>query len=352
MDYTLPTPYPRPSATSTLQGPLLAITTTLGTDVQNSQFCGFSMNETFTLGDLTATEILPWAKMYKYCRVRRIHIKISHKRVMPVYGGVGITSTSVTNNGAIYERQRTATTSLISQRGGDMVFMCTNRTGPMVEEQTTDSELVNSQWQRRTGYALIRQNPQLRRKAVFRNDVAYGMRPIKFSFRPGVLIRNTRQEQMPLVGTGTEGNELQGLISRDTGLNDSRNPSSNAGWRYAPAGWWQMVMPQFPGKSSAASGGPGSLGAGAVGGSLTYLSEPTEGATRWDPLRRWLEAALFGMYYGLQPGTALVWPTNLQKTIAFELEFKGLRNFNTTSNDGAPQPYFKDWGNLPTARMY
>lgn len=338
-----------PTGSSTLLGPYSTFTNLLGTRAGNAYYCGLSQNETYRVGELNASTILPWAKMYRYIRVKKIHVKYVCKRVSMAVTGQSSYLQSTTTNTAIVENEVVPQTESV-RRGGDMVWVCTNRTGPMVDEFVSDTDLLNDTWLKHTAYAEIRKNPQLRRKAVFRNDVAWGMRPVKFSFTPSVVVRKFNNSQLPLVGVGPS-NEDQGILSVDTATNNSSNPSSAMGWRYSKAGWWPMVVNTFPAVSSNASGGASSAAAGAAGANLAILSNQA-GTSYMDEVSRWVNAPMFGMFMGLQPTTGEVWPRNLLKQVSFELEFKGLRNFETVDNNGTPFPYFKDWGNLPTSRMY
>jgi len=175
---------------------------------------------------------------------------------------------------------------------------------------------------------LIKKNPQLRRKAVFRNDVAYGMRPVKFSFSPSVAVEKRTPSQASLLGTGPL-NEQQGLIApSDSTTTYARNPASAIGYRYRKAGWMQMVMPAF----SAASHNTGQ-GAGYGSGNSPLVIYDTTTASFADQIDRWAKVPLFGMYMGLMPGTAEVWPKQLLQQVSYELEFKGLRNYQVDVAD-------------------
>jgi len=353
-----------PTATSTLAGPFSAFPDAVANPLGNAIHCGYSQNSVFTIGELDASTILPWAQMYKYVRVKRIHCKYVHKRVMAVLGESGNTTKSdgtlVTASSVAWFAPSLATVDPITsvgrayqpaqhqwRRGGDMVWMCTKYTGPVPEESITNTQLTNGDWKHHVGYSIIKKNPQLRRRAVFRNDVAFGMRPVKFSFTPTVAVEKSTPSQAALLGTGPL-NEQQGIIApSDSQTTYSRNPASAIGYRYKKAGWMQMVMPHF----SAASHNTGQGGGYGTGSSpLVVLSNTS---TSWtDQVERWSKVPMFGMYMGLMPGTAEVWPRNLLEQVSFELEFKGLRNFETLDEDGLPAVYHKDWGLLPTARMY
>jgi len=346
-----------------LAGPFSAVTDGTTNPYGNAIHCGFSQNTSFTIGELEASTILPWAQMYKYVRVKRIHCKYVHKRVMTVLGESGNTTKSdgtvLVNAAAWFAPGRDVQDPATSigrayqpsqhqwRRGGDMVWMCTKYTGPVPEEEITNTQLVSGDWKRHVGYSLIRKNPQLRRRAVFRNDVSFGMRPVKFSFTPTMAVAKSAPSETALLGTGPL-NEQQGLIApSDSFTTWARNPASSIGYRYKKAGWMPMVMPHF----SAASSNTGQGGGYGTGSSPLVVLSSTN-ASWTDQVERWTKAPLFGMYMGLMPGTAEVWPRNLLEQVSFELEFKGLRNFETLDEDGLPLAYHKDWGLLPTARMY
>lgn len=312
-------------------------------------FCGYSQNEIYRVGELNASIIIPWAQMYRYVRVKKIHVKYVHKRSSQVIGYTAGISTAVTVGDALNENyevpQQTAVRS-----GGDMVFMCTSRTGPVPEEAVTDAQITSGDWIHASGYSLIRRDPRLRKKAVFRNDVAFGMRPVKFSFSPTCVVATNRGMQVPMLGnTDTAPTFYQGLVSRQLTGQDSINPSTSSRYVFRKAGWWPMVMPQLGPSSAIANGGRASYAPpGIAGQGLVIYSD---GTYNRDEVGRWMLAPMFGMYMGLQPTTAAVWPHNLIKQISYELEFKGLRNMGTVNDTGQPVNYFKDWGLIPTARL-
>lgn len=341
-----------PTTTSTLIGPQIVYTSASSSTTNNAPNCGFSQNECFRIGDITASVIIPWARMYRYVRLKKIHIKYTLRRSMmigthnppgaaPVYANITAARAAANIGPALSGGPR---------RGGDMVWMCTSRTGPVPDETVTQSELIAGIMPLHTAYAEIRKNPQLRRKAVFRNDVAFGMRPVKFSFTPTYAAARFNNSQAPLSGQDPR-QEKQGLMSSNNSTGYSRNPSSSIGYRYKRASWVPMVMPHFPAKSSEETAGIPGLSSTAIDGPLVLTSSSLSSAFE-DQVGRWLESPYFGMFMGVQVGTADVWPRNLRRSVSYELEFKGLRNFEAINDLGQPQEYFKDWGLLPTARMY
>lgn len=324
---------------STLLPPLIEYTTAVGSHILPSGAqCGFSSNEVFRVGDLASSVIIPWATIYKEIRVRRINVKFIAPRVLRTSSSAPVPfgNARVTSEAGNHRLQYPAA----FQRGGDMVFMCTRTTGPVEEEVPSTVDLQSGSFTQSCGYALIKKNPRLRKRAVFRNDVAYGMRPVKFSFRPTVAYPRLGYAQPALLGTGTN-NELQGLLDVAPSAANSRNPATGMGYTYKTAPWFDMVMPAFTARSNSADAG--------TTGSASYGNITTSTSPSWaDLVLRWVSTPLFGMYTGLQPTTAQQWPTNMRRSVSFELEFRGLRVFDSTSFSGGFDTYYKEWGPLPT----
>lgn len=301
--------------------------------------CGFSSNEVFRIGDLASSVIIPWATIYKEIRVRRINVKFIYPRVMRTSTSalpIAYNADPQPLDASFHRMQQPAAFS----RGGDMVFMCTRTTGPVEEEMPSTVDLQSGSFTQSCGYALIKKNPRLRKRAVFRNDVAYGMRPVKFSFRPTVAFPKLAYAQPALLGTGTN-NEAQGLLDTAPSQANARNPSTAVGYTYRTAPWFPMVMPAFTGVSSLSNAG--------TTGQASYGNITSSTSPSWaDQVLRWVSTPLFGMYMGLQPTTAQQWPTNMRRSVSFELEFRGLRVFDSTSFSGGFDTYYKEWGPLPT----
>lgn len=319
---------------ASLQGTYTQAVSGLIIPVQN--FCGFSTNMAFRIGELYSAQIIPWATIYKEIRVRRINVKVICPRIVRTDNGLVPISADGSPNASL----RPFRPGGSYQRGGDMVFMCTRSTGPVPERQVSTTELNNGSWVQAAGYAFIRRNPRLRKRAQFRNDVAYGMRPVKYSFRPTVAVSRPNYSQLPLLGT-LNTNEMQGIMDVPGANLNSRNPTTSMGYKYRTAPWMEMVLPAFTSVSSSANAGiTGASSAGNITSTTT---------TSWNDLtNRWLLTPMFGFYAGLQPGTAQVWPRSMRVAISFDLEFRGFRNQEFAANAGGPPTYYKEWGPLPT----
>lgn len=326
------------SGTSTLLSPDAIFTNLQGSTLSVQAFSGFSMNKVFTIGSLPAASFINWAYFYRQVRVKRIHIKYIAPRVVRTYSTNNIAGSAVPQQSVDTLCNRTFPGAY--QRGGDMVFCCTRTSGPVEEFVSTAVAEVNQ----RSGYALCRTDPRMRKRCVFRNDVAYGMRPVKFSFRPTVAMVRDNFSQTKLLGTDIQ-NENQGLVSASTGnVNFGRNPATSMGYKYRSCPWLDMVLPHFGSVSSGSSAGPG--GAASEGNATSTLS-----SSYFDLLSRWLNVPLFGMYVGLQVGTAYQWPRNLRVSMSMELEFRGFKNMLGSSTEARPFSYFQEWGLLPAAQL-
>jgi len=319
---------------ASLQGTYTQTVTGNVIPVQN--FCGFSTNMVFRIGELYASNIIPWATIYKEIRVRRINLKIICPRIVRTDN----TLVPISADGSQNHDVRPFRPGGSYQRGGDMVFMCTRSTGPVAERQVSTTELNNGSWVQAAGYSFIRRNPRLRKRAQFRNDVAYGMRPVKYSFRPTVAVPRPTFAQPPLLGFGSS-NEQLGYMDAPGATTFSRNPANSMGYKYTTAPWMEMVLPAFCAISSAAT-------AGATGASSAGNLTTSSGASYADLTNRWLQTPLFGFYAGLQPGTAQVWPRGLRIAISYDLEFRGFRNQEYAATAGGPPTYYKEWGPFPT----
>lgn len=162
--------------------PLVYYNGLASTQTSNMWNCGVSMNMAFKLGDIGASSILPWAKLYSQVRCRRINIRLFAPRfTRNTFHQEYTVGTPAATREALHHGIMTS-----NDLGGEMVFMCTKSTGVVEEERVENSELITGTWVNHTGYGQIRENARLRKRAAFRSGVAYGMRPVYFSFRPGV----------------------------------------------------------------------------------------------------------------------------------------------------------------------
>lgn len=325
-------------ASTSLINPIVNYNGLASTSTSNMWNCGVSMNMAFKLGDIGASTILPWAKMYSQVRCRRINIRLFAPRyTRTTYHQRDAVATPAAARDTLHIGNM-----IYNDLGGEMVFMCTKSTGVVEEEKVETSELITGTWVNHTGYGQIKENPRLRKRAVFRSGVAYGMRPVYFSFRPGVPVTKSGPQQRELLGVDNFANELQGFLAPST-VNDSysANQASASYYVMRAAPWMDTVMPTWGAKSNAAGGG-----ASTVASHGNQLST----GSYVDLTARWINTPLFGLYLGLQPQTSTMWPWNLRMTTSFSLEFRGFKNMDSLNNDGLPYEYHKEWGNLPTLR--
>lgn len=312
-------------------------TSTFSSESGNVINCGFSQNMLFTIGDIHASNIIPWARMYRQVRLRRIRIRITGYRTDRVVTGNTTLSTSRATN------EQNATLGVIPYRrlGGEMVFLATNKCGVVPEESVGTLELQNGSWTNHTGYGLLNENRRLRRHCRWRSNVAFGMRPVYLSFTPGIPYPKRAWAPRYLVGQSSEP-ENSGIIYPNWDTNFSTNLSNMQNMTMKASPWMDMVAP-----AGSASSTP-NMGAAAVSSAGNILEDPL--TSFGDFADRWWAQPYLGLYVGLQGQTATMWPSNLRYTISYDLQFRGFRNWDTVSNGGTPFPYFKDYGLIPNIR--
>lgn len=294
-----------------------------GLHISPAMRCGFSTNMVFSLADIPASSMIPWVYMYRYIRVKRIHVKVvapRTQRVTMVQPNLAddpyIELVPHWNSGLGVADNSTAALPNNSH-GGQCVFMCTRRTGPIVEQMVgagVDDREVHIN---RSGYGIVKNNPQFRKRAQFRNDVSYGMRPVKFSFRPTVL-----QPRFSLGQASTLSELLTGH-----GAADAWGRIQGSEWRYKSAPWLKMSQPSSSAQASAGN---------TV--SIDFRAPDTND---------WWSTPYFGFYAGMAPYSCNAWPRNMRCTVSMDVEFSGVRNVYNTAATGGADTYFMEWGNAP-----
>lgn len=324
---------------STLAGPAGSYTVAVTAQTRaNAWNCGFSSNITYNLNQVVSMQdYQSFSRIYEEVRVKKIYHKWWSPRIqLGAVQGVNAGRTAV--EGWSSERENNVPTNA---RGGDMVWMCTKKTGPIEETVPDTLDLDDQRWLDHTGYGFLKRNPRFKRHCVFRNNVAYGMRPVVFKFSPTMLV--TRKGfDMPtynsLLSIGTTA-ALEGVLTTPDGLNYGAHP-------YRPSyNWGFKKMPWIKTLWSYANLDNASAGYRASAGNRTNTS-PDSLLAR---VNRWHTLPLFGMYHGMQPNTAMTWPRNVRQTFSFSLEFRKPRQaFNMDANGQQADGYYREWGMVPT----
>lgn len=307
----------------------------------NAFNCGFSSNITYRLDDLAISiqQFRFQANLYSEYRVRRIH----HKWWAPRIQKAAVSGYNDGNQSLIQWTADKAVNIPMNARGGDMVWMCTRKTGHVPELNFLTADLDNGTWLNRTGYSMLKRSPKLRKRCQFRNNVAYGMRPVKFKFRPTILAPDRRPLQATsLMGTTTS-TQTAGLLNNPSPGEGGTAPFfSDTQWKYVKMPWLPTVLMAAQGNTY--DGGPQNNAAAG-----NYLeNSPANYPAR---LNRWHSMPMFGMYVGMQPQTTQSWPTNLRQSWSYELEFRKPRMYGPLSEFGdtpSGNPHFKEWGLIPS----
>lgn len=274
---------------------------------------GFTSNQYFTLGSLPTANFQDWSASWKYIRLNRVRV---------TYFIRSSPRSSVTFDNTL---SRQAPTLL---RGGDLAFMCTNRTGPVTDIYNTSLPFGNDSNQMAyTSYGVLTANDgRLHRKVVRRADVLFGMRPVRFKFRPGVV------KVRPRVPWSDANSNASFGLSATTLFDQSLMR------RFAPAPWIPM--------SAMAPGG-----------------QPVNEATGQSMVNGGYELVVphYGMVVALAPyslgsdsGSALTeseceaaWP-RLKCKVSFEIGLRGRYTGSLTTSD-LPAAGYNDFGAVPTS---
>ena len=213
----------------------------------------------------------------------------------------------------------------------------------MVDTVPATLDLDDSRWLDHTAYGFLKRNPRYRRRCVFRKNVAFGMRPVVFKFRPTILVPQKPSAMPPynaLVSPsgGSAGFAVNGVLGNVDGS------SEPAIYYHASTAWRLVPMPWMPTMWSNAPNGSDSVLLRSSAGNVTNLM-PNSALAR---VNRWHTLPLFGMFHGMQPNTAMQWPRNLRQTFSFDLEFRKPRQgFNLESSGQQVEGYYREWGAIP-----
>lgn len=284
-----------------------------------------------------------YSRMYQEVRVRRIFHKWWAPRVqLGAMSGKSATGTALQGWSSLSENNVP-----INPRGGDMVWFCTKKTGPVVDQVADTLELDDGLWLDHTAYGFLKRNPRYRKRCVFRNNVAYGMRPVVFKFRPTMLVpRSASKTPVYNQLLSVSGNNMS-----TSGVLGLQSPSSTAvapyeanaaGWTLKPMGWIPTLWPGF------------GVGTHPISGTEAPVVASAGNRTSADPdtlfarTNRWHTLPLFGMFHGMQPQTAQTWPRNLRQSWSMQVEFRKPRiAFDLDGNGNPNSRYFREWGMIP-----
>lgn len=305
----------------------------------NAWNCGFSSNITYNLNQVVAMQdYQSFSRLYEEVRVKKIYHKWWAPRVqLGAYTGANDARTQMEPWSSQKENNVP-----INPRGGDMVWMCTKKTGPIEETVPNTLDLDDSRWLDHTGYGFLKRNPRYKRHCVFRNNVAYGMRPVVFKFSPTMVVPR-KSTDMPayngLLAVGTT-YQTQGILATPDGT------TGNAALPFhANVSWTLRKMPWVKTLWSAPVISDLSAPVRASAGNRTNTA-PDSILAR---VNRWHTLPLFGMFHGMQPNTAMTWPRNVRQTFSFSLEFRKPRqSFNMDANGQQLDDYYREWGAIPT----
>lgn len=312
---------------STLWPPGRYSYSTAGVPYERSDYrTGLTVNYAFSVGQIPATRFLLWSILYSQVRLRKVHFKMwSHQvtrvnslptaamstatsQLVTTFNGVGAITES---NPSVY---RLPYNVAAHERGGNLVAACTRFKGPVVEQEAVTNFIGSPDELYKTAYGQLKQDIRSRRSAQWRNDVAFGMRPIKFSFRPTMLNPKWNRNLA-----------LTQVVNSVAPAGPDYNRLAGSQWKYVPSQWLDMVVTD-----------PATAGGAGFASTAHYTSTG------------WYDVPHFGVCVAIQPGSATVWPTNIRTQISYELEFRGPRNFIADAVSGGPGNFFTDWGNLPT----
>lgn len=321
------------------------------TNASGCMYSGFTSNFCYTLSDMPYFRRLQdWARMYQEYRVSRISHKwyaprIARAAVQGVADGSGGTTLGAPNYWSASRENMYPNNA----RGGDMAWFCTKRTGPIVELLATTNDLNDGTALDKTAYSYLKRNPSLARRTVFRNDVAYGMRPVTFSFRPSIPVPDTKRNlaSLQLKSTGSTGSGQVGFLTDPSATWVVQPPGGQTmSWRYAPMPWLPTRMT------------PTLTATGAASSTSNEVFRSSEGNTTdvflvdQNRTNMWYTMPMFGMCHCMQMQTAVQWPRNLRTIYSMVVEFRKPRVHDFTSASGdVSAAHFREWGRLPNQYM-
>lgn len=325
--------------TSSLAGPAGSYTVAVtGQTRSNAWNCGFSSNITYNLNQVVAMQdYQSFSRLYEEVRVKKVY----HKWWAPRVQLGAISGTDLARQalwGWSSERENNVPTN---PRGGDMVWMCTKKTGPIEETVPDTLDLDDQRWLDHTGYGFLKRNPRYKRHCVWRNNVAYGMRPVVFKFTPTMLVPRKAYDMPVYNALSSIGNTAatEGVLGDPAGTLAAANPlRGTPSWGFKKMPWVKTLWSNF----SLVNTDPSFLSSA---GNRTNTA-PDSLLAR---VNRWHTLPLFGMFHGMQPNTAMTWPRNVRQTFSFSLEFRKPRqSFNMDANGQQADGYYREWGMIPT----
>lgn len=145
-----------------------AITRTPDPASENGWQYGYTCNWSFALDQLPVSRLAPFASRFREYRIWRVRFYVHGHPMGAVFNADLRPLDSFSRTDAYL-------------RGGDIAVMCTRFTGPLQEPIPTPPQHSG-----RRSYEQLMTRPDRAKRVASRRNVAFGMKPIVFKFRPTV----------------------------------------------------------------------------------------------------------------------------------------------------------------------